>query len=705
MKKIFAFLLVLTMVLSMAVTASAAPVAEATIDMTRKGSINLWKYDVTNAEKDGVWDSSYVSTGVRDETGVEAVLNQARHGDSDANSDLGNGQNSVGYAIRGVEFTYFKVADIRTYTESESGVEHVEVLYGIKPNATNLKFLQAIGVAYADRYAAADQTVDGEQVYYFQSDVLINGLANALDYNATKVKNALESYMAEVGGTAMPITDGYGHSAANNLPLGLYLFVETKVPEMVTSTTNPFLVSVPMTSVNGDNATDGGERWIYDVAIYPKNLTGIPSLEKTVRETKDDTGKNNGSTVDITDGFKHTATASGGDVLDNQIISTMPSITSASTYLTAYTFVDTMDPGMSFKKNDVKIEFFKDAACTTANKVATWAESDGKFTVSYTTTGAGESVMTISMTAAGLNEINTASTVYTSPTMVNSGYSDCTLRITYQVILDGQDKIVYGDEGNENKVAMTWKRSNTDFWDALVDDAHIYTYGIDLTKVFSDNRGDFSKVEFIIHNDTDNYFVTGELKDGIWYVKDHVSAEADATHFIPQTNGVMYVKGLEDDTYTITEVRTDNAYTLLKDSIKVEISQEETTEYCDIYSSDALGLLQNDPRFREILAPIVTDGGLVNPLLNIPQKQLAHHLLTASAKVDGNDVTMENDSVSLNAFAPMKVVNTRGFDLPQTGGNGNWMFPAFGLAGFGACMILFFLLLKKKDGKKEDAAN
>lgn len=68
-----------------------------------------------------------------------------------------------------------------------------------------------------------------------------------------------------------------------NLELGLYLVVETKVPEMVTSTCNPFFVCLPMTSSGGS--------WIYDVTVYPKNLTGNPTLDKTLRESKDDTGK------------------------------------------------------------------------------------------------------------------------------------------------------------------------------------------------------------------------------------------------------------------------------------------------------------------------------------------------------------------------------------------------------------------------------
>ena len=89
-------------------------------------------------------------------------------------------------------------------------------------------------------------------------DLLIDALAAGLEANSTTVKTAMENYIAANGGTAMPLTDSYGKTEAHDLELGLYLLVETKVPEMVTSTTDPFLVSVPMTTVNGNN-TDGGK--------------------------------------------------------------------------------------------------------------------------------------------------------------------------------------------------------------------------------------------------------------------------------------------------------------------------------------------------------------------------------------------------------------------------------------------------------------
>ena len=676
-KKLFAMGLALMMALSIPFSVSAAELEDAPIDESRTGSLTIYKYDLTNAEKDGVWDSSYVSTGVFDQTGVNDVL-------GGSGAALGNGETGYGYAIKGVEFSYVKVADIVTFSESEADSRtdsHVEVLYAID-KTKGADFLKALNLTDgAQRYTNADAL--DEAKYFYQSDVLIDALAAALESNSTVVKNALEAYISENGGAAMPLTDAYGKTKAENLALGLYLVVETKVPEMVVSTTDPFLVSVPMTSVNGTNATDGGTRWIYDITLYPKNLTGIPSLEKTLRENKDDTGK--------TDAYAHTSTASAGDTIDYQIISTLPSITSESTYLSCYTFVDTLSKGLTYNKGDVVLEFFTDSACT--DSVAKWTEADSKFTVAYNTTDAGESVMTIEMTAAGLTEINTSKAVYSGASMVNSGYSDCTLRITYATKMDSSKDLVFGDKGNDNKVVLTWKRSSQNYYDTLVDDCHVFSYGIDLTKLFSDGKGDFSKVEFLMQNKTDNYFVKAELNEdeGVYYVVDHVTDKADATHFVPiktaDAQGRIIVKGMEDDTYTLTEVRTDNGYVMLKQGIDVMISQKNTDASCSIYGTDVLGLIQNDPRYQN-LAP--------KDINAVQQKYLEHKLLTASATVDGKKVTMLEDNGSVNAEAPLTVVNTRGFDLPKTGDHGTWMYSIGGVLLMAVAASAMFFALRKK---------
>ena len=681
MKKLISLLLAVLMVCSITIPAWADLTSDSIIDTTRTGSINIYKYDLTNAEKDGVWNSSYVSTGIRDENGVETIL-----GNPERVSHLNENGDAYGYALKGVEFSVIKVADIKLYSKSEENEEHVELLYGIAPNPQNDAFLATIGVSANDRYAAADEQIDGVTFHYFQSDVLINGLKNALETNATDTKNALENYVVTSGGLKLPETDAYGHTGASDVPLGLYLFVETKVPEMVTETTAPFLVSVPMTSTNGTNTSDGGTRWLYDVTLYPKNLTGIPSLEKTLREAKADTGKNSGS-ASITDGYAHTGTASAGDVIDYQIISTLPSITSASTYLSDYTFVDKLSKGIVYKTGDVVLEFFKDAACT--NKITTWTEADGKFAVSYNTAANGDNVMTVSMTEAGLAEINASNSVYTGANMVNSGYSDCTLRITYAAKVKSDAAVVYGDAGNSNEVVLKWSRTNSGYYDTLVDDAHVFSYGIDLTKRFSDGQGDLSKVEFALYNDTDKYFVKAQRNqaDGEYFVTGHTTAQAEATLFTPAVSGKLLIKGLEDDSYILTEVRTDNNYTLLKSNIKVVISQAESDQSCAIYGKDAVGLIQNDPLFANVPA---------GAYHNMPQKHLDHKMLTATSKVDKNAVNMSADGESPNAFAVLTVINTRGFDLPQTGSYGNWMFPVFGLSGLALAVLGMYLVSRKK---------
>ena len=674
--KVLSLILALTLLLSFPVAASAVELANVpTIDESKTGSLTIYKYDLTGAEKDGVWDSSYVSTGVYDEAGVNNVLGGS------TSSTLGNGETGYGYAIKGVEFTYVKVADIFQYGETENSDGHVEVLYAVDKNE-GADFLAALDLADGkNRYENADAL--DESKYFYQSDVLISALSSGLTANSTTVKNAMERYAA-ANGAAMPLTDSYGKTKAENLPLGLYLVAETKVPEMVVSTTDPFLVSVPMTSVNGTNASDGGTRWIYDITLYPKNLTGIPSLEKTLREAKADTGK--------TDDYAHIGTASASDTIDYQIVSTLPSITSEATHLSCYTFIDTLSTGLTYTKGDVALEIFSDTACK--NAVTTWKEADGYFTVSYNDAD-GKTAMTVEMTAKGLAEINKSKAVYADASMVNSGYSDCTMHLTYTAKVDSDNSLVVGDKGNDNKVVLTWKRTSESYYDTLVDDAHVYTYGIDLTKLFSDGKGDFSKVEFLVQNKTDNYYVQAKLNqdEGVYYVTGHTENKEDATHFVPvktgDTKGRILIKGLEDDTYTMTEVHTDNGYVLLKQDIEVVISQKESGENCTIYASDALGLIQNDPRYAKV---IQSDADLKN----IPQKHLEHKLLTASATVSGKNVNMTEDNGSANAEAPLTVVNTRGFDLPKTGDNGTMMFTIVGiLLMVGAAAVLYAVSNKK----------
>ena len=611
--RVLTLLMAVLMAIGLMTTAFAATGSAPTIDPAKNASLSIYKYDITTASKDGAWDAeSYASTGLHDAAVVDKLAK---------------------YAIQGVEFTYLRVADITMNSEVLDGQRQVGVLYGFDNSDRSTAVLSAIGLTASDAHKTKGD------VNYFTSDALNNKLATALTANATTVKNALETAVKN-GGVAMTETGADGHTSAENLEQGLYLVVETRVPENVTSTCNPFFVSLPMTTIDG-------AAWNYDVTVYPKNQTGNPTLDKTVREAKNSTGKNTGSLTDIKDGYKHTATASVGDVVDYQIISTLPTITSKASSLTEYTYVDTLSKGIKYNKNDVVIEFFKDAGCT--DKITTWAEDSGKFAVTYDDAA---NIMTVKMTETGLAEINEAATVYTDS--VKRGYSDCTMRITYAATLTADAKM--GDTDNPNEVVLTWKRTNNTYFDTLKDCCHVYTYGIDVLKQFSDNGGNLRNVKFRLHNDIDDCYIIAEQKDGVYYAKGFAAKKSDATTFVPNSSGHIVAKGLEDDTYSLTEIATDKGYVLLKDAVKIVIKTAESGQ-CE---------------------------------------KCGAKLLTASATVNGKDVTMTDG----NAIVPLTVVNNPGFDLPKTGGYGTWMFTIGGVALLGAAAFIVIRSRKQHKGEQ-----
>lgn len=87
-----------------------------------------------------------------------------------------------------------------------------------------------------------------------------------------KIKSVYST--SQVGGEVK--TNAEGIAEFKTLDLGFYVVVETTTPDKVTTPVDPFIVSVPMTTKDGDN-------WLYDVHVYPKNKTtyGGVTLEKT----------------------------------------------------------------------------------------------------------------------------------------------------------------------------------------------------------------------------------------------------------------------------------------------------------------------------------------------------------------------------------------------------------------------------------------
>lgn len=618
------------------------------IDTSRTASLTIHKYDMTAAQKGGVDLSQFTATGKQDAKAEEALKK---------------------YPIKGVEFSYLRVGDV----EQQSEAGKVQMIYEL-PDALQ----KILGLADSDA-AKTEGSKD-----YFTSQIINDKLASALEDN-TASKDKLEDYMKTNNGTAMDLTDAQGVTKKDKLPLGLYLIVETKVPEDVTYTTNPWFVQLPSTDSEGDD-------WFYDVVCYPKNETGIPTLDKRVRNNPDQdnvTTAEQSALADFTNAreeykYQSTVTASKAEKLDYQFISKLPHITSGTTYLSTYTFDDKMAKGMIYNKNAViAIYDNKDAADTTnvnnvdkSGAIAVWksSDTDPKFAVTYGKSG-DDSTMKVEMTKSGLNEIN-------------KKYSDKYIVVYYTADVNTDDTVVLGDKGNPNDVSLTWKRTSTDYWDILKDKCIVYSFGYNFTKKFSDNKGDATKVKFVIQNKSDNYYLVAKAdSDGIYQVTGKSATEEGATQFSPAADGKLIINGIEGDEYGFTETHSDAGYTLLKKEIIVKINSTKA----DITPTQAniTGIQSKNENDSTANDGVKNGTELAN--------DVAVQTTGASATVDSKKATMSANGESVNAFVDMEVTNQKQFLLPMTGGAGSYALIIAGvvIAGCG------FMIVKKNQKRKE----
>lgn len=783
------------------------------IDYSKTGSLSIYKYDITAAEVAGDYtEGERFANGEKDAVVEEAMAD---------------------YAIKGVQFTYLRVGNIETYSNTEGGSSQVNVVYEIPERLAEILTLDTgkFGPAYDMNAGGVAEKCTNKGVLHYDSTQLNKALAAILDEDNLGAKSALEEYLYSYGtqddasdgaentdastgykAVSMPLTDENGYTHVEGLELGLYLLVETEVPEQVTDSVNPWFVSLPFTNMTPEDeqatGEEGGNYWLYDMTCYPKNQTGNPTLDKSVRNAysntnavddkngtvnrgdayvsskdsealvvfNDDSNNPNneadkdaaayvanrgGYTSDGTtagkDGagysydfeYRDTNTASAGDVLDYILVSKLPTITSKSTFLSEYTFTDILSAGLTYNK-DVKIAFYDNAADANANNTANakvkWdLESDNYFqdyvdVIVNNGNSAwkdGSTQLTVKLKETGLNILNGDGTdgnnVYGhgNGKVSNNSYSDLYMVVYYTVTVNSDASLVLGDEGNENDVVLTWSRTSDNYYNTLEDRNYIYAYSLDLTKEFSDEEGDMSQVEFKLYNTTDAYYVMAEQSaddPAVWYVTGKTTSKEEATTFVPTEEGRIVVYGLEADKYAMTEVATDNGYTLLEDSINIVITPTDReinasvagVTGMDEAAIDAIVQYYHDGIYDENGDLVTaskdyikeTDGNRpaiedANGRTIGKTDMYVGEIKPATATVDEVSADMKEHTytegegteqkTSANATVVLNVVNNKNFLLPQTGGYGTILFT---LAGCAAA-IGGVVLVTKKSKKKE----
>ena len=119
-------------------------------------------------------------------------------------------------------------------------------------------------------YKIAD--VDDLTNYYSTNPSELPSVDTYVEQDTTTKKWSIKSSVIVKNTSDEKKTDNNGVATFDSLALGFYVVVETTQPDKVTEPIKPFIVSVPMTTKDGDN-------WLYDVNVYPKNSTAYGSVK------------------------------------------------------------------------------------------------------------------------------------------------------------------------------------------------------------------------------------------------------------------------------------------------------------------------------------------------------------------------------------------------------------------------------------------
>lgn len=128
----------------------------------------------------------------------------------------------------------------------------------------------------------------------------------ATAYTKENLKTEIaEAAVKDINNKTELFTNDQGVVKFDNLEVGLYLVMETTLPQAVTQKADPFLVSIPMTRIGAgkDETTNpNNEVWMYDVTVYPKNSIAQGNV---ILEKKGVTGSDTAHAVGL-DGVKFT---------------------------------------------------------------------------------------------------------------------------------------------------------------------------------------------------------------------------------------------------------------------------------------------------------------------------------------------------------------------------------------------------------------
>lgn len=245
-------------------------------------------------------------------------------------------------------------------------------------------------------------------------------------------------------------------------------------------------------------------------------------------------------------------------------------------------------------------------------------------------------------------------TIRFTPEYCKSLATDSTQKFTITYTATLNEKAVLGQTGNTNKVQLKYTNKGEEEKTISPDpgkDTKVFTYGIDLLKKGEGTDTVLKNVKFKLTDENGAAINVEKTSEG-YYTRILTTSATNPSNIVTtDDNGKIYIRGLKPGTYQLKETETNAGYVLLKEPVKIEIAEDST----------------------------------------IPGK--------ATATVGDKKVTMQADqknSGSDTAEVPLTVVNSKGFDLPATGGRGIALFTIAGIAIVAAAGSLLFMRKRSK---------
>ena len=446
------------------------------------------------------------------------------------------------------------------------------------------------------------------------------GVTDPITEETSAFTTAAQAYIEENGIqpiATIPVSEA-GETKVT-LDIGFYIIIETGTSGDSASVASKSML-VPLPYVDG-NAEDG-YKWNFDLTITPKDEP--VNVDKSIIE---DSEKENVSTNNV------------GDTLTYQVDADIPHYdASTNTQMVKYIITDTLSKGLDFyiegdPENNIDIivsNFSGESKTLKPGTLETHQTTIGEEPYTYYSVTDGDYAVSY--------DGKTMTLVFDYPDIM--AYNN--LQLNYQVKIN--EDAVIGVEGNHNQVDLEYTNNNKT-WDTSVpeDETKSFVFGLKINKIDPNAEADkkaLQGAEFQLLRDGTPIATYTFDENG-----DRVLNSNNGLTAVTNENGIAYLLGIDEGTYTLKETKAPNGYILPEDGLELIIDADE-------------------------------DGN-------------------ATYTLGGKELDTFED-IADGSVATATIENSKGFNLPRTGGAGTWMFAVGGILIM-AGMATAFVKLRKKE--------